>query len=566
MRASQLFFPTLRETPNDAEIVSHQLMLRAGFIRKVSGGLYTWLPLGLRVLRKIEAVIREEMHRIGAQEILMPTIQPASLWEETGRFEKFGPQLLKMEDRAGRKYCFGPTAEEVVTDLFRNEVQSYKSLPLCFYQIQTKFRDEIRPRFGVMRAREFLMKDAYSFHINPESLQQTYEAMHDAYSQILRRLQLNFRAVLADTGAIGGSASQEFHVLADSGEDALAISDSSDYAANVETATAFAPTPEKANLKPIEKVACQNSDVVAQAAHLGVSLRRVSKTLLVKGKQCPAVALVIAGDHRLNEIKVSKLEHVAEPFTMLHEAEAKALTHCELGFIGALGLSIPVIVDREIAALNDFVMGANETNVLLKNVNVARDFPRAIIADIRNVEEGDRAPDGQGTLRITRGIEVGHIFQLGDKYSQAMQATVLDEAGKNAVVTMGCYGIGVSRLVAAAIEQHHDEKGIVWPKALAPFHIAIVPVCFDKSEAVQRATLSLYDDLRAAGFEVLLDDRGQRPGVSFADIDLIGIPHRIVVSEKSLAKNEVEYKGRCMAAPEMWPLQEALIKFKDVMI
>jgi len=553
MRASRFLIATLKETPADAEIISHQLMLRAGMIRKLASGLYSWLPVGLRVLRNVEAIVREEMNRAGAQEVLMPMVQPAELWEETGRWYKFGPELLRIRDRHDRDFCLGPTHEEVITDLIRNEIRSYRDLPANFYQIQTKFRDERRPRFGVMRAWEFLMKDAYSFHVNEESLAETYQVMYDTYSRIFNRLGLEFRAVIADTGSIGGSASHEFHVLASSGEDAIAFCENSDYAANVEMAEAVAPAGERpAPSKPLETVDTPNVHSIAEVCEfLKVAPEQTVKTLIVLGRgedgepdENKLVALVLRGDHELNEVKASKHPLVGNPVVMASDAQIKAATGANPGSIGPVGLSIPVIVDRSAAHLADFVCGANEDGKHLTGVNWERDLPLGEVFDLRSVVEGDPSPDGKGTLVIKRGIEVGHIFQLGRNYSDAMKATVLDENGKAVVMTMGCYGIGVSRIVAAAIEQNHDERGIIWPEAIAPFRLAIVPLNHHKSDAVREAAEELYEELTAKGVDVILDDRNERPGVKFADMELMGIPHRIVISDRGLGNGTVEYKGR----------------------
>lgn len=562
MRTSNLLLATLKESPNDAEIVSHKLMLRAGMIRKLASGLYTWLPLGLRVLRKVEAIVREEMNRIHAQEILMPAVQPSELWEETDRWEKFGPQLLKITDRHQRLFCFGPTHEEVVTDLVRRELKSYKQLPVTLYQVQTKFRDEIRPRFGVMRAREFLMKDAYSFHLNSASLQETYDHMYTAYSTILNRLGLKFRAVLADTGSIGGSVSHEFHVLADSGEDLIAYSTDSDYAANVELANALQPKETRDNAgKPNSFVKTPNiKSVEAQAEYLKVEPKLILKTLLVKGRteEHPVVALLVRGDHELNPIKAEKLPLVATPFAMASLEEVQALAHCGPGFVGPKGLNIPIFADHAVLKMANFICGANQDDTHFADFNWGRDCEEPIAADLRFVQEHDLSPDGHGTLLLTRGIEVGHIFQLGDKYSEAMKATVLDESGKSKSLMMGCYGIGVSRMVAAAIEQNHDDRGIVWPSVMAPFQVALVPIGYHKSADVRAATDSLYQLLQDNGIETLLDDRDERPGVMFADAELIGIPHRVVVSEKNLANQVVEYKARKADAAQLIPQSELL--------
>jgi prolyl-tRNA synthetase len=546
MRVSRFHLSTLRETPADAEVVSHQLMLRAGMIRRLAAGLYTWLPLGLRVLRKVENIVREEMDRAGAQELLMPAVQPAELWQESGRWDQYGPELLRIRDRHGREFCFGPTHEEVITDLIRRDIRSYKQLPANFYQIQTKFRDEIRPRFGVMRAREFLMKDAYSFHMNEDSLQETYDVMYDAYQRIFSRLGLDFRAVRADTGSIGGNLSHEFHVLAESGEDAIAFSSDGEFAANVELAEALAPAVER----PAPTAQCQTVDTpeqhtIAQVCEfLGVPAAQTIKTLLVEGVDESVVALVVRGDHELNRTKAEKLESVAVPLRMAEEKNIRQAANCGPGSLGPVGLDIPVIVDRSAAVLADFVCGANEDNRHLTGVNWGRDCPEPVVADIRNVMEGDPSPDGKGMLEIKRGIEVGHIFQLGQKYSEAMNATCLDEQGRAVVMTMGCYGIGVSRVVAAAIEQNNDDDGIIWPDAIAPFHVALLPMNMHKSQRLREAVDAVYKRLRDAGLDVLLDDRKERAGVMFADCELIGIPHRVVMGERGLDKGVVEYKHR----------------------
>ena len=546
MRTSQFLLATQKETPADAEIISHQLMLRAGMIRKLAAGLYTWLPLGLRVLRKVEAIVREEMDRAGAQELLMPAIQPSELWQESGRWEQFGGELLRLRDRHNREFCFGPTHEEVITDLCRRELRSYKQLPATFYQIQTKFRDETRPRFGVMRAREFLMKDAYSFHASQASLQEIYEQMFAAYTRIFTRLGLDFRPVLADTGSIGGNASHEFHVLAESGEDAIAFSSASDYAANVELAEAVAPAGERPSPNaPMATVDTPEQHSIEEVSNfLKVDATQTVKTLLVQGSETDVVALVLRGDHELNSLKAEKLPQVATPLTLVGDELVNTCCGCSAGSIGPRGIAVPVIADRAAAQLADFVCGANENGKHLTGVNWGRDLPEPQIADLRNVVEGDASPDGQGTLEIKRGIEVGHIFQLGQKYADAMNATVLDENGKATVMTMGCYGIGVSRVVASAIEQNHDDRGIIWPNAIAPFHIAIVPMNMHKSQRLRSAVDTLYNELIAAGFDVLLDDRKERPGVMFADMELIGIPHRIVIGERGLDAGTLEYKGR----------------------
>jgi len=547
MRTSRFPLQTLKDTPADAEIVSHRLMLRAGLIRRLASGLYTWLPLGLRVLRKVEAIVRDEMDRAGALEVLMPAVQPAELWQESGRWDKYGPELLRLKDRHQRDFCFGPTHEEIITDLARAELRSYRQLPVNFYQIQTKFRDEIRPRFGVMRAREFLMKDAYSFHADHASLQQTYEAMHAAYSRIFRRCGLNFRAVLADTGSIGGSASHEFHVLADSGEDAIAFSDASDYAANVELAEAVAPAGGRpAPAAPLASVDTPGQHSIDEVSRfLGVAPSRTAKTLIVEGTAPgTVVALVLRGDHELNAIKAEKLPGVASPVRLASDEAVRAAAGCPPGSVGPVDLPIPVIVDRAAAALADFVCGANRDGEHLTRVNWGRDLPEPAVADLRNVVAGDPSPDGRGSLVIARGIEVGHIFQLGTKYSEAMKATVLDEQGRNVTMIMGCYGIGVSRVVGAAIEQHNDDKGIVWPVGIAPFQVVLVPMQYHRSQRVREEAERLYQELQDVGIDVLLDDRDARPGVMFADAELIGIPHRVVVGERGIDDGKVEYRGR----------------------
>lgn len=546
MRTSQFPLSTIKETPADAEIISHKLMLRAGIIRRLAAGLYTWMPLGLKILRKVEAVIREEMNRAGALEVLMPTVQPAELWHESTRWSQYGPELLRLKDRHEREFCYGPTHEEVITDYARRELSSYKQLPVNYYQIQFKFRDEIRPRFGVMRAREFLMKDAYSFHLNYESLQETYEQMFSTYERIFTRLGLKFRPVAADSGAIGGDASTEFHVLADSGEDAIVFSNESDYAANLELAAALAPTGERpAATATAEKVKTPAQKTIDEVSgFLNTSPAQCLKTLIVKGQEHAAIALVVRGDHSLNEVKASKLPEVAEPLTFLSDSEIEKLTGCPVGFIGPKDLPVPVIADHAALHLADFVCGANESDTHWTNVNWERDLPLPQAADIRNVEAGDPSPDGKGTLEIVRGIEVGHIFQLGEKYSKAMNATVLDEDGKSVVMPMGCYGIGVTRVVAAAIEQNHDDRGIIWPEPIAPFQLALVPINMHKSQRLRDAVDELYKTLLDAGYDVLLDDRKARPGVMFADMELTGIPHRLVLSESGLDEGLIEYKRR----------------------
>lgn len=563
MRLSQFHLRTTKETPADAELVSHQLMLRAGMIRKLAAGLYTWSPLGLRVLRKVETVVREEMDRAGAIEMIMPTIQPRELWEETGRWEKFGGQLLKITDRKEQHFCYSPTAEEAVTDFARQELSSYKQLPVNFYQIQTKFRDEIRPRFGVMRAREFVMKDAYSFHITDEDLVREYRNMHAAYTRIFTRLGLDFRAVQADSGAIGGDASQEFHVLADSGEDAIAFSTGSDYAANVETAQAAAPGPRAAASETMTKVATPTQKTCEDvAALLGIPLQRTVKSVAVMTDGGFVLALV-RGDHAVNEIKLGKVAGMAE-YRLATEAEILAHLGSEPGFLGPIGAkqAIRVVADRDVAAMADFVVGANEAGFHLAGVNWGRDLPEPeTVADIRNVVSGDRAADG-GEIRIVRGIEVGHVFQLGRKYSEAMKFTVLDETGKAATPAMGCYGIGVSRIVAAAIEQNHDANGIIWPAPMAPWAVAVCMINPKNDAAVNNAAEALLEELQAAGIEAVLDDRGLRPGAMFADIELIGIPHRVVVSERGLAAGTFEYRARRATEAENIGRDELLARLR----
>jgi len=521
-------------------------MMRAGMLRKQAAGIYSWLPLGLRVLRKVEAIVREEMERAGALELLMPAVQPAELWEESGRWEQYGPELLRFHDRHQREFCFGPTHEEIITDIVRREIRSYKQLPVNYYQIQTKFRDEIRPRFGVMRSREFLMKDAYSFHIDQESLEQTYQVMFDSYSRIFTRLGLDFRAVQADSGAIGGSVSHEFHVLADSGEDAIAFSSSGEYAANVERAEAIAPTGKRAaaaaDMTVVDTPGQHTIDELC--SFLNVPAECCLKTLLVVGQEADVVALVLRGDHELNVIKAEQQPAVATPLQFASDEQIRQAIGCGTGSLGPVGLTVPVIVDHAAVHVADFVCGANEDGKHLTGVNWERDLPLPICTDLRNVVDGDPSPDGNGTLNIARGIEVGHIFQLGKKYSEAMKANVLDEQGKEQAMIMGCYGIGVSRIVAAAIEQNNDDSGMIWPDAIAPYQIALLPMNMKKSLRVREATETLYEELLAAGFEVLLDDRPVRPGVMFSDMELIGIPHRVVVGEKNLDQGMLEYKSR----------------------
>ncbi len=570
MRTSQFPLQTLKETPADAEVVSHQLMLRAGLIRKLAAGLYTWLPLGLRVLRKVERIVREEMDRAGALELLMPAVQPAELWQESGRWDRYGPELLRLKDRHQREFCFGPTHEEIITELARAELRSYKQLPVNFYQIQTKFRDEIRPRFGVMRAREFLMKDAYSFHADDDSLDATYRVMHETYSRIFTRCGLDFRPVQADTGSIGGNASHEFHVLASSGEDAIAFSDQGDYAANVELAEALALADAAA--APSEEARLVDTPDARTIADLveqfDQPIERTVKTLVVaaaEGGPAPLVALLVRGDHELNPVKAEKLPQVASPLRMASEAEIRAAIGAGPGSLGPKDLAIPCVVDRTVAVTADFSAGANQDGKHWFGLNWGRDLPLPEVADLRNVVEGDPSPDGSGTLTIARGIEVGHIFKLGRKYSEAMKATVLGEDGRAITMTMGCYGIGVSRVVAAAIEQNHDDRGICWPAPIAPFQVALLPMKLGKSYRVREATEQLYADLQAAGLEVLLDDRDARPGFMFADMELIGIPHRIVVGDKGLDDGVVEYKGRRDAEMQLIPIDQVVSFVKGLL-
>ena len=545
MRYSEFGLTTLKEVPAEAEIVSHQLMLRAGLIRRLASGLFTWMPLGLRVLRKVEKVVREEMDRAGALELLMPAVQPAELWQESGRWEEYGPLLLRMRDRGERDYCFGPTHEEVITDIARRELRSYKQLPINFYQVQTKFRDEIRPRFGVMRSREFIMKDAYSFDLDEEGMRAAYRKMHAAYTAIFQRLGLKFRVVDADSGEIGGSRSQEFHVLADSGEDAIAYCDADDYASNIEMAATGVPPGERpAPMQAMEKIETPGARTIeALREFIGIAAEQTLKTLIVEGEEQP-VALVLRGDHELNAIKAQKIPGVATPLTMADTETVRRVTGCEPGYAGPLGLDIPVYYDHATAVMADFVTGANESDMHYTGVNFGRDIAVPETVDLRNVVEGDPTPGGRGTLSIARGIEVGHIFQLGSKYSSAMGARVLDSDGKERVLEMGCYGIGVTRIVGAAIEQNHDERGIIWPEPLTPFNVVLVPINMHRSEAVRAAAEDLYTQLKELGFDVLLDDRDARPGVKFADAELIGIPHRLVISERNLANGEFEYRHR----------------------
>lgn len=564
MRASQLLIATLKETPADAEVISHQLMLRAGMIRRLTSGLYTWLPLGLRTLRKVETIVREEMNSAGAQEVLMPAVQPAELWQESGRWEEYGPELLRFKDRHARDYCVGPTHEEVITDLVRKEIASYKQLPINFYQIQTKFRDEIRPRFGVMRSREFIMKDAYSFHLDEASLKETYQGMYDAYTRIFTRLGLDFRPVIADNGSIGGTGSHEFHVLADSGEDDIVFSDGSDYAANMEKAEAI-PAPLNSNASreaPKEEMRLVDTPdaktIAALVEQFGLPIEKTIKTLIVKGADDQLIALLVRGDHELNEVKAENHPKVATPLTMASEEEIRAVVGAGPGSLGPVGLELPIIIDRSVALMSDFGAGANTDDKHYFGINWERDTPLPEIADLRNVVDGDPSPDGQGTLSIKRGIEVGHVFQLGQKYSQAMDANVLGDNGKTSHPWMGCYGIGITRVVAAAIEQNHDDAGIIWPNAIAPFQVALVPMNAHKSQRVREESERLYQALSAAGLDVLLDDRDTRPGVKFADLELMGIPHRLVIGDRSLDNGELEYKGRRDSDATMVPAEQII--------
>ena len=546
MKLSQLLTSTLREAPADAEIVSHKLMLRAGMIRQLAAGIYTWLPLGFRILKKVETIIREEMNYVGAQEILMPAVQPAELWHESKRWEHYGPELLRINDRHEREFCFGPTHEEVITDLVRREIRSYKQLPVNFYQIQTKFRDEIRPRFGIMRSREFLMKDAYSFHLSDESLQETYQQMHKTYSKIFTRLGLQFRAVIADSGNIGGNKSHEFHVLAESGEDQIVFSENGEYAANLEQAEALVSQESRPEpSKKIKTFDTPNQKTIEEISKfLNINTNQCLKTLIIKSEDDGLIALVLRGDHELNRAKTEKLSGVMKPLTFANNDEIMSTIGCDAGSIGPIDISIPIYIDHEVKNMSDFVCGANVNGKHLTGVNWERDLPLPPTVDIRNVCEGDLAKDGSGRLEFARGIEVGHIFQLGTKYSSSMKATCLDQTGKTVTLTMGCYGIGVSRIVAAAIEQNHDEKGIIWPSSIAPFQLALIPINMHKSIRLRKAVMLFYDELVANNIDVLLDDRQERPGVMFSDIELIGIPHRFVFSEKGFDAGEIEYKAR----------------------
>ncbi len=567
MRFTEFGLVTLKEVPAEAEIISHQLMLRAGMIRRLTSGLFTWMPLGVRVLRKVERIVREEMNRAGALEVLMPAVQPAELWRETGRWDKYGDLLLRMKDRHEREYCFGPTHEEVITDIARRELKSYRQLPVNYYQIQTKFRDEIRPRFGVMRAREFIMKDAYSFHVDQASLEDGYRRMHDAYSAIFTRLGLTFRVVQADSGEIGGSRSQEFHVLADSGEDAIAYSDEDGYASNVESAEIVAPHgAPAAPAETLRKVETPGTTTIeALCRQLDVEPRKTVKTLIVEGTETP-VALVLRGDHSLNALKAEKLPGVAQPLQMADGDTVRRVTGCEPGFAGPIGLDIPVWFDHATRNLSDFVAGANETDAHLTGVNFGRDLPQPETVDLRNVVEGDPAPGGRGSLRIARGIEVGHIFQLGTQYSESMGATVQDPEGGEQPMAMGCYGIGVTRIVGAAIEQNHDERGIIWPEPLAPFQAVLIGINLHKSARLREAAEELYSTLLEQGVDVLFDDRDARPGVKFADAELIGIPHRLVISERGLDSGELEYRHRRDTEPRLLKREAALELLKETAI
>ena len=567
MRASKYTITTLKETPADAEIASHRLLVRAGFIRKLASGIYSWMPMGFRVLKKVESIIREEMDASGAQELFMPVVQPAELWQESGRWAKYDEGLLlKFSDRSQRDFCFGPTHEEVITDIARSELRSHRQLPVNWYQIQTKFRDETRPRFGVLRAREFMMKDAYSFHIDADSLDETYRLMHMTYSRILERMHLDYRPVLADTGSIGGSDSMEFHVLADSGEDKLAFSTESDYAANVEKAEALPPQKSGAEPLPMEEVHTPDTKTIeAVSALLKVPAETTVKTLIVKGADTPLVAMILRGDHQLNPLKAEKLAQVDTPLRMASDAEIIAATGCGPGSLGPVNLDMPVIVDRDADVLANFVCGANRDDYHYINVNWGRDARASLVADVRDVVEGDPSPDGKGVLQFKRGIEVGHIFKLGDKYSKPMNATVLDESGKAITMIMGCYGMGVSRLVGAIIEQYHDDKGMVWPSVVAPFHVVVIPINAHKTPEVGEVAERIYEEMTGLGIEVLLDDRdGHRPGAKFADAELIGIPHRIVVGERGLKTSTVEYTHRQSGATDNLEINGLAARMRDL--
>ena len=566
MRTTQFPLNTVKETPADAEIAIHQLMIRAGLIRKLAAGLYSWLPLGLRVMRKVEKITREEMEKVGALEVLMPVLQPAELWQETGRWEQYGPELARLKDRHDREFCLGPTHEEVITDLARNEIKSYKQLPIIYYQIQAKFRDEIRPRFGVMRSREFIMKDAYSFHLDQESLQLTYTAMYQAYTSIFNRLGLKFRAVTADSGSIGGAISHEFHVLADSGEDAIAFSTESDYAANVEKAEALMPVGSRGlAIEPLVLMDTENQHSIEEVSgFLNIQANQCLKTLIVKGEQNTLVALLLRGDHNLNEIKAAKIDGIASPLEFASDQEVISACNCKPGSIGPIGITIKIIADRNVTLMSNFICGANQDGRHYKGVNWERDLPvPESIEDLRTVVEGDPSPDGKGKITLARGIEVGHIFQLGTKYSEAMKAGIINEGGKNQIMTMGCYGIGISRVVAAAIEQSHDHKGIIWPSNLAPFQVAICPMNMHKSERLKTASEQLYRDILAAGIDVLFDDRKVRAGFMFSDMELIGIPHCIIVGDRGLDSGTVEYKARTVEANEEIPFVDIIGFLKE---
>lgn len=559
MRTSQFPLNTVKETPSDAEIASHKLMIRAGLIRKLAAGLYTWLPLGLRVMRKVEKITREEMEKAGALEVLMPALQPAELWQETGRWEQYGPELARLQDRHQRDFCLGPTHEEIITDLARHEIKSYKQLPITYYQIQTKFRDEIRPRFGVMRSREFVMKDAYSFHLDQESLQETYQVMYQAYSNIFNRFGLRYRAVIADSGSIGGAVSHEFHVLADSGEDAIAFSTKSDYAANIEKAEALMPVGDRApaseSLSLVDTPEQHSIDEVS--AFFGIAKSRCLKTLIVKGEEEDLVALLLRGDHELNAIKAEKISGIAAPLQFADEEQVLSVCSAKPGSVGPFGLKIKIIADRSVVLMSDFVCGANQDGKHYRGVNWQRDLPLPEqIEDLRLVVEGDPSPDGQGTITIARGIEVGHIFQLGTKYSAAMKADIINEGGKNQTMIMGCYGIGISRIVAAAIEQNHDDNGIIWPAQLAPFQVALCPMNMHKSERLRAAAEKLYQELLDAGIEVLFDDRKVRAGFMFSDMELIGIPHRVVIGDRNLDSGMIEYRARTASESQELPMAD----------
>jgi len=559
MRFSKFGLTTLKEVPAEAEVISHQLMLRAGLIRRLASGLFTWMPFGLRVLRKVENIVREEMNRAGALELIMPAVQPAELWQESGRWDKYGNLLLRIKDRHEREYCFGPTHEEVITDIARRELRSYKQLPINFYQIQTKFRDEIRPRFGVMRAREFSMKDAYSFHVDQESLEEGYQIMHAAYTAIFERLGLKFRVVDADGGEIGGNRSQEFHVLADSGEDAIAWSDQDEFASNVETAASVRPQGDApAPTQEMQKVSTPDTRTIEQLTKLlEITAEQTLKTLIVDGETQP-IALVLRGDHVLNAIKAAKLPGVASPLTMADAETIRNATASNPGFAGPVGLDIPIYFDHATAVMSDFVCGGNENDTHLTGVNFGRDIDAPETVDLRNIVDGDPSPTGKGVLHIARGIEVGHIFQLGTDYSEAMNATVQDQNGDDIPMAMGCYGIGVTRIVGAAIEQNHDSQGIIWPEPLAPFDIVLVPINMQRSDKLREAAEALYGELQAKGFEVLFDDRDVRPGVKFADAELLGIPHRLVISDRGLDAGELEYRHRRDTEPRMMKREAAL--------